>query len=196
MKAEKLECDPKNYAVYWSGAYATAGWDEPPVPFNTELYDGGLYLTIPYGLLEPWFETPDDSTPCTPYFIMSPYLTQTVYSRSGEYRWKHRYFTGPWKEKPSWWKRHIVARLMGVFQTMYDTSSLDTIYDQYTDMARGAKGRLTATEHVHAKTYLVEDENFTVLKDLPGSRTMSDGYHSAAWEAEDYPEGWSANGRI
>jgi len=210
MKAEKLRCDPKNYAVYWSGAYDEAGWDEPPEPFNTELYDGGLYLTVPYGLLEPWFEIPDQTTSCTPYFIMSPYLTQTVYSRTGRYQWKNRYFTGPWEEKPSWWKRHIVARLMGVFQTMYDTSSLDTIYDQYTDMARGAKGRLTATEHAHAKTYLIEDKNLPVLKDLPGSRTMSDGwekegmiyasvllgYHSAAWEAEDYPDGWSADGRI
>ncbi|MBK25063.1 MAG: hypothetical protein CME70_19350 [Halobacteriovorax sp.] len=214
MKPEKVTLKPENFAVHWNPEASAKYWDRPTQKqYETELYDGGLYLTVPYGLTEPQqFITGPSGI--TPHFIISPYLTQTVYSHKGNYKWKNAHFTGPWEDKPSWIKRNIVNRLASIFQTLYDCGNIDTIYDQYADIARGAKGRLTATEHQVAKQYLIEDVGLTVLKDLPNSRTMSEGWDhtvdgvsmieadvilgwwSAAWDAEEYPPGWNASGRI
>lgn len=214
MKPEKVTLKTSGFAVYWDEEASPKYWDAPPRDeFETELYDGGLYLTVPYGLIEPHqFSFGPDGI--TPHFIISPYLTQTVYSRKGSFRWKNAHFTGPWEDKPSWVKRNIINRLTSIFGTLYECGNIDTIYDQYADMARGARGQLTATEHKFAKQYLIEDKGMTVLEQLPDSRTMAEGWDleangismieadvilgwwSASWESGVYPEGWDENGRI
>jgi predicted acylesterase/phospholipase RssA len=206
MMPVKMTLDPKNCQVYRDPKAAhDCGYHSPPEPFAAEFYDGGLWQTMPIGQMELFPDAhmdamqgitlvdSDNLSTCKTHNVYTPYMTN-VYSKEGKREnWKLRYFTGPWKVKPVWYKRHIGARIGNVISTLYNCSTWDQVVDQYRAHEYGDKSNLACTDFEGAREILMADHKWGLdsypstvdvtkwldhsgIEDMPDSRTMKNGW--------------------
>ncbi len=199
MKPVKMMLDPKNCLTYREPAAAEeCGYHSPSKPFHAEFYDGGLWQTMPIGqavitpdthLTGPPGATladDDELSTCETHNVYTPYMAN-VYSHEGkEINWRLRYFTGPWKPKPAWHKRHIGARIGNVISTLHNCATWDQVCDQWRDKERGNKSDLACTDFREARDFLIANpdwgsDTYSIcdhreIEDMPDSRTMKNGW--------------------
>ena len=205
MKAVLVTVNPANCLIYNDpDAAEKCGyiWPPPP-PYEAELYDGGLWQTMPIFQTElnPNIHLPnsandeigvldENGNPWSNVSVYSPYMTDAnVYSHAGDETWKQRYNTGPWKQKPGWFGRLIWSRVGTIISTLYSCATWDQTLDLARDQERGAQGTLTCTDYKVAREFLMLPENryygsdtypwgidHLDLPDMPDSRTMKDGW--------------------